>query len=42
MPDTVKSVHFKWWVFWTGIFNIVAYAALMCPSLYAENLLWHF
>jgi hypothetical protein len=31
MPDTVKSVHFRWWVFWTGIFNIVAYAALMCP-----------
>ena len=31
MADSVKSVHFKWWVFWTGIFNIVAYAALMCP-----------
>ncbi|MBW2203404.1 MAG: hypothetical protein JRF52_04725 [Deltaproteobacteria bacterium] len=31
MPDSVKTVHFRWWVFWTGIFNIVAYAALMCP-----------
>ena len=31
MADSVKIVHFKWWVFWTGIFNIVAYAALMCP-----------
>jgi len=31
MPDSVKIVHFRWWVFWTGIFNIVAYAALMCP-----------
>jgi len=31
MPDSVKTVHFRWWVFWTGIFNIVAYAALLCP-----------
>ena len=31
MPDTVKILYFRWWVFWTGIFNIVAYAALMCP-----------
>lgn len=31
MPYSVKIVHFRWWVFWTGIFNIVAYAALMCP-----------
>ncbi len=31
MPDLVKTIHFRWWVFWTGIFNIVAYAALLCP-----------
>ena len=31
MSDSVKIVHFRWWVFWTGIFNIVAYAALLCP-----------
>jgi hypothetical protein len=31
MPDSIKTVHFRRWVFWTGIFNIVAYAALMCP-----------
>ena len=31
MPDTVKIEHFRLWVFWTGIFNIVAYAALLCP-----------
>ena len=31
MWDSIKIVHFKRWVFWTGFFNIVAYAALMCP-----------
>jgi hypothetical protein len=31
MPDLVKTMHFRWWVFWTGIFNIVAYVALLCP-----------
>jgi len=31
MSDSVKTVHFRWWVFWTGIFNIVAYAPLLCP-----------
>lgn len=31
MPDLVKTIHFRWWVFWTGIFNIVAYAAFLCP-----------
>jgi hypothetical protein len=31
MPDSAKIMHFRWWVFWTGIFNIVAYAAFMCP-----------
>jgi hypothetical protein len=31
MPDLFKTIHFRWWVFWTGIFNIVAYAALLCP-----------
>jgi len=31
MPDLVKTIHFRWWVFWTGVFNIVAYAALLCP-----------
>ncbi len=31
MADSVKTSHFRLWIFWTGIFNIVAYAALMCP-----------
>lgn len=31
MESSAKTEHFRWWVFWTGIFNIVAYAALMCP-----------
>jgi len=31
MPDLLKTIHFRWWVFWTGIFNIVAYVALLCP-----------
>ena len=31
MPDLLKTIHFRRWVFWTGIFNIVAYAALLCP-----------
>ena len=31
MSDSVKIIHFRWWVFWTGIFNIVAYASLLCP-----------
>jgi len=31
MPDSAKIIHFKRWVFWTGIFNIVAYVSLMCP-----------
>ncbi len=31
MPDLIKTIHFRWWVFWTGLFNIVAYAAFMCP-----------
>jgi hypothetical protein len=31
MPDRIKTAHFRWWVFWTGVFNIVAYAALLCP-----------
>ncbi|MBW1748513.1 MAG: hypothetical protein JRJ34_08975, partial [Deltaproteobacteria bacterium] len=31
MPDSVKTIHFRRWVFWTGIFNIVAYAPLLCP-----------
>ena len=26
-----KMLHFKRWVFWTGIFNIVAYGSLICP-----------
>ena len=24
MPDSVKIEHFRLWVFWTGIFNIIA------------------
>ena len=31
MSNSIKFIHFRWWVFWTGIFNIVAYGALMCP-----------
>jgi hypothetical protein len=31
MTDSGKIAHFRWWVFWTGIFNIVGYAALICP-----------
>ena len=31
MEASRKTEHFRWWVFWTGIFNIVAYAALLCP-----------
>ena len=31
MESSAKKEHFRWWVFWTGIFNIVAYAALLCP-----------
>jgi hypothetical protein len=31
MESSAKIEHFRQWVFWTGIFNIVAYAALMCP-----------
>ena len=26
-----KLLHFKRWVLWTGIFNIVAYGSLICP-----------
>ena len=31
MANSAKIAHFRLWVFWTGIFNIVAYAALLCP-----------
>ncbi len=31
MESSAKIEHFRRWVFWTGIFNIVAYAALLCP-----------
>ncbi|MGD2126276.1 MAG: hypothetical protein PVG99_09365 [Desulfobacteraceae bacterium] len=31
MERSAKTEHFRLWVFWTGIFNIVGYAALMCP-----------
>ena len=31
MESSAKTEHFRRWVFWTGIFNIVAYAALLCP-----------
>jgi len=33
MESSAKTEHFRWWVFWTGIFNIVAYAAFMCPFM---------
>jgi len=31
MSSAVKLGHFRKWVFWTGIFNIVAYGPLTCP-----------
>ena len=31
MESSAKIEHFRRWVFWTGIFNIVAYSALLCP-----------
>ena len=31
MESSAKMEHFRRWVFWTGIFNIVAYSALLCP-----------
>ena len=31
MSNSLKIIHFRGWVFWTGVFNIVAYGALMCP-----------
>ena len=31
MESSARIEHFRRWVFWTGIFNIVAYAALLCP-----------
>lgn len=31
MEPSAKTEHFRRWVFWTGIFNIIAYAALLCP-----------
>ena len=31
MIASAKLQHFRQWVFWTGIFNIIAYGALVCP-----------
>jgi hypothetical protein len=31
MESSAKTEHFRLWVFWTGIFNIVAYTPLLCP-----------
>jgi hypothetical protein len=31
MTASSKLGHFRQWVFWTGIFNIVVYGALVCP-----------
>lgn len=31
MVRPIKIKHFRLWVFWTGVFNIVAYGALVCP-----------
>lgn len=31
MESSAKIEHFRLWVFWTGIFNIVSYSALLCP-----------
>ena len=31
MEKSARLVRFKRWVFWTGVFNIIAYAALACP-----------
>ena len=31
MERSMKMRRFRLWVFWTGVFNIVAYGALVCP-----------
>ena len=31
MEASAKVVHFRRWVLWTGVFNIVAYTPLLCP-----------
>jgi hypothetical protein len=31
MESSAKTEHFRRWVFWTGIFNIVAYSQMLCP-----------
>lgn len=31
MASSAKTEHFRKWVLWTGIFNIVAYMPLSCP-----------
>ncbi|MCJ7772116.1 MAG: hypothetical protein MUP22_03165 [Desulfobacterales bacterium] len=31
MTKAKKLNHFKKWVFWTGIFNIVTYSSFLCP-----------
>ena len=31
MESFAKIEHFRRWVFWTGIFNIGAYSAFLCP-----------
>ena len=38
MEKSAKLLHFKRWVFWTGVFNIVAYAALACPFTFTTFL----
>ena len=32
-----KLNHFKQWVFWTGIFNIVTYSSFLCPFTFARE-----
>ncbi len=31
MTSSTKTTHFRQWVFWTGIFQVVAFGALVCP-----------
>ena len=33
-----KLNHFKQWVFWTGIFNIVTYSSFLCPFTFKKFL----
>ncbi|MBU1341656.1 MAG: hypothetical protein KKE44_23730 [Proteobacteria bacterium] len=38
MESHAKIKNFRQWVFWTGISNIIAYGALLCPITFKEFL----